>query len=199
MLEIYTHDQGSEEWFQCKLGIISASWFSDILAKGTGKMRKNYMLKLAGEIITGTRRKSYQNDDLRRGIEQEPTARSEYEFVTGNSVDQIGFARLGRIGSSPDGLVTSKGGIEIKSVIPEVQIETVLANKVPPIHKAQMQGCMMVLDCEWWDFVSFSPLIKNKNYIFIKRMFRDEEYIANLEKELLSFIRELDDMLKKMS
>lgn len=199
MLEIYTHDQGSEKWFQCRLGIISASKFSDVLAKGTGKVRKNYILKLAGEIITGTRRKSYQNDDLKRGIEQEPIARAEYELVTGKSVDQIGFAKLGRIGCSPDGLIRSDGGIEIKSVIPEVQIETVLANKIPTGHKAQMQGCMMVLDCDWWDFVSFSPLIKNKNYIFIKRMFRDAGYIANLEKELLSFIRELDDMVKKMN
>lgn len=199
MLDIYTMDQGSESWFQCKLGIVSAGSFSKVLAKGSGKTRKSYMLKLAAEIITGERRETYQNSEMERGILQEPKARAEYEFNTGNSVDQIGFAKLGRIGCSPDGLVRSPGGIEVKSVIPEVQIETVVANKIPTTHKPQMQGCMMVMDCEWWDFVSYSPLIKNKNFIFIKRMHRDQKYIDDLQKELLVFIKDLDDIVKKMS
>jgi len=198
MLEIFTCDQGTEPWFNCKLGIVSAGSFSKVLAKGEGKVRKNYMLKLAAEIITGERRETYQSSDMRRGIEQEPSARDEYSFVTGNDVTQIGFAKNNRIGASPDGLVGPKSGIEIKSVIAEEQIETVLANKVPAKHKPQIQGNMMVLDCESWDFVSYSPLIKNKNYIFIKRMVRDEKYINKLQIELLAFIRELDDMVKKM-
>ena len=198
MVDIYTMPQGSPEWFRCKLGIVSAGSFSKVLAKGQGKVRKSYMLKLAAEILTETYRETYQNAEMERGILQEPQARDEYEFITGRSVNQIGFAKLGRIGCSPDSLCGSKGGIEIKSVIPEVQIETVLANKIPP-HKPQMQGCMMVLDYEWWDFVSYSPLIKNKNYIFIKRMLRDEEYIKNLQSEILAFIRELDELVKKMS
>ena len=199
MVDIYTMPQGSPEWFKCKLGIVSAGSFSKVLAKGQGKVRKGYMLKLAAEILTETYRETYQNAEMERGILQEPQARDEYEFITGRSVNQIGFAKLGRIGCSPDGLCVSEGGIEIKSVIPEVQIETVLANKIPPGHKSQMQGCMMVLDCKWWDFVSYSPLMKNKNYIFIKRMFKDEEYIKNLQSEILAFIRELDQMVKQLN
>ncbi len=190
--------QGEESWFQAKLGIISAGSFSKVLAKGQGTTRKKYMLKLAAEILTGTRRDTFQNADLLRGIEQEPQARREYEFIKGVSVDQIGFAKQGRVGCSPDGLVKSPGGVEIKSVLPETQIETVTANKISSIHKPQMQGCMMVLDCEWWDFCSYSPLIRNKNYIFIKRMYRDDTYIENLQKELLVFIRELDLLVKSM-
>lgn len=199
MLDIYTMEQGSESWFQCKLGIVSAGSFSKVLAKGSGKTRKSYILKLAAEIITGEHRETYQNSEMERGILQEPKARVEYEFNTGNSVNQIGFAKLGRIGCSPDGLIGSPGGMEIKSAIPEIQIPIVIAKEIPPIHKPQMQGCMMVMDCEWWDFVSYSPLIKNKNFIFIKRMYRDQEYINNLQKELLVFIKELDDIVKKMS
>lgn len=199
MVNIYTMPQGSPEWFKCKLGIVSAGSFSKVLAKGQGKVRKGYMLKLAAEILTGTYRETYQNDEMKRGILQEPQARDEYEFITGRSVNQIGFAKHGRVGCSPDSLYSFQGGIEIKAVIPEVQIETVTANKIPPGHKPQMQGCMMVLDCEWWDFVSYSPLIKNKNYIFIKRMFRDQEYIKNLQSELLIFIKELDQMVEKLN
>ena len=196
---IYTMPQGDESWFQVKLGITSAGSFSKVLAKGQGKTRKTYMRKLTAEIITGVHRDTFQNADLLRGIEQEPQARDEYEFITDRSVNQIGFAKYGRIGCSPDGLCGSEGGIEIKSVIPEVQIETIETNKIPSTHKAQMQGCMMVLDCEWWDFCSYSPLIKNKNYIFIRRMYRDDAYIQNLQTELLKFIKELDELVKKMS
>jgi len=198
MIDIYTMPQGISEWFHVKLGIVSASSFSKVLAKGSGATRKGYMLKLAAEILTGEHRETYSNADMSRGIEQEPLARAEYEFITGNSVDQIGFAKKGRIGCSPDGLIGPEGGIEIKCVIPEVQIETVLSNKIPPAHKAQIQGCMMVLDCLWFDFISYSPLIKGRNYIFIKREYRDNEYIANLESELITFIRELDDLVNKL-
>lgn len=199
MADIYTMLQGSPEWFQIKLGVPSAGSFSKVLAKGQGKTRKSYMLKLAAEIITGVHRETYQNAEMTRGIEQEIQAREEYEFITGQSVNQIGFAKSGKVGCSPDGLVGSDGGIEVKSVIAEVQIETVRANKVPPGHKAQIQGCLMVLDCEWWDFVSYSPLIKNKNYMFIKRVLRDEKYIKELQLELLLFIRELGEMVQDMS
>lgn len=198
MAEIFTCIQGSKAWFQCKIGTPSAGSFHKVLAKGQGKTRRGYLFKLAAEILTGTHRETYQNADMERGILQEADARDEYSFITGNSVDQIGFAKSGRVGASPDGIVKSEGGIEIKSVIPEIQIETVLANKIPPSHKAQIQGNLMVLDCEWFDFVSYSPLIKNKNYIFIKRMYRDEEYIANLQKELLSFLKELNNMVQTM-
>jgi len=199
MIEIYTMEQGTPEWFKVKLGIISAGSFSKVLAKGSGSTRKGYMLKLAAEILTGEHRETYSNADMARGTEQEPLARAEYEFITGNSVNQIGFAKSGRIGCSPDGLVGSEGGIEIKCVIPEVQIETVLSNKIPSTHKAQIQGCMMILGCQFWDFISYSPLIKGKNYIFIKREYPDLVYqIANLQSGLIEFIRELDELVGKL-
>lgn len=198
MLEIYTMDQGSEPWFKARLGIPSASHFKDVLAKGSGKSRHNYMLKLAAEILTEERRESYQSADMLRGTKLEPLARAEYEFITGNSVNQIGLAKLGRISCSPDGLVGSNGGIEVKSTIAETQIVTVQSGKIPSAHKAQIQGNIMILDLEWMDFISYSPLIKNKNYIFIKRMYPDPEYIANLQKELITFIRELDQMVQDM-
>lgn len=200
MSEIYTFPQLSPEWFRVKLGIVSAGSFGKVLAKGKNKTRSGYMLKLAAEILTGEHRDTYQSKDMIRGTEQEPQARDEYSFVTGNSVNQIGFCKRGRIGVSPDGLVGSEGGIEIKSVIAETQIETVIANRVPSAHKAQIQGCLFVLDCEWWDFVSYSPLLKNqsRNYIFIKRMFRDEKYIADLQVELIKFIGELDELVEKI-
>jgi hypothetical protein len=201
-LEIFTMEQNTEAWFEARLGIITASHFGEVMSKGRGKKPsktcRSYMVKLAAEILTKTRRSGYVGYDMLRGIKQEPDARAEYEFQTGQDVNQIGFAKRDDIGCSPDGLVYKSGGIEIKSVIPEVQIETVIANIVPEIHKPQIQGVIYVMDLDWLDFVSYSPLLNN-NFLFIKRSYRDNEFIDNLKKKLETFNKQLLDMVKTMS
>ena len=201
-IKIFTMEQNSPAWFDVRLGIISASHFGEVISKGRGKnpskMCRSYMVKLAAEILTGAHRDGYTGYDMLRGIEQEPDARAEYEFQTGYYVNQIGFAKRGSIGCSPDGLVGELGGIEIKSVIPEVQIETVLANEIPSTHEPQIQGVIYVLDLDWLDFVSYSPLLNN-NFLFIKRAYRDDEFIDNLKKKLETFNKQLLDMVKTMS
>jgi len=197
-VEIYTWPQQSPQWFQCKLGIPSAGSFSKILAKGQGKTRKTYMLKLAADIITEEHRETYQNPHMERGNTQEDAARDEYSLITGRDVSQVGFIKKGRIGCSPDGLVGAEGGIEVKCVIPEVQIETVMANKIPPGHISQIQGNIWICELEWMDFASYSPLIKNSNYMFIKRAYRDEKIISNIEIEVVRFIQELDALVEKL-
>lgn len=196
MVDIYTYPQLSDDWFRVKLGVISASHFSDVLAKGSGITRQKYMLRLCGEILTGIHRPTYCNADMRRGIEQEPIARKEYEFLTGDSVDQIGFAINGNMGCSPDGLIGRRGLIEVKAVIPPVQVETLLRNDMPPHHKAQVQGAMLVMECDWCKFISYSPDMKK--YLFIKQVFRDEVYIAKLQKAINLFHDELMDMVAKI-
>lgn len=197
MVDIYTFPQLSDEWVKVKLGVISVSHFSEVLAKGKGKTRNAYMSRLCGERLTGVHRETYCNDDMRRGIEQEPVARKEYEFLTGNSVNTIGFAINGQLGCSPDGLIGSYGGLEIKSVIPSVQVETLLRDDMPPAHKAQVQGSMLVMECGWWDFLSYSPLMER--YAFIKRIYRDGPYVVRLQDELDLFCKQLDEMVEEIS
>jgi hypothetical protein len=61
-------------------------------------------------------------------------------------VEQVKFIKHPTLaaGCSPDGLVDEDGGVEIKSVIPTVQIDTVLAGGYPSEHKAQIQGCLWI-------------------------------------------------------
>ena len=195
MVDIYTYPQLSDAWFKIKLGVISTSHFSDVLAKGAGKTRLGYMNKLYNEIVTGIHRETDCNADMRRGVEQEPMARKEYEFFTGNSVDQIGFAINGNMGCSTDGLIGNYGVLEIKSVLPSVQHETLLRNNMPPAHKAQVQGAMLVMECGWCDFVSYSPDVDK--YLFVKRIYRDGPYIIKLQEALKIFHRELMEKLRK--
>lgn len=195
MIDIYTYPQRSIEWFKIRLGIISASSFSKVLAAGSGKTRQAYMMQLYDELRTGIHKQGYQSPDMLQGTRQEPAARREYEFVTGSNVNEIGFAINNHCGCSPDGLVGADGGIEIKCVKPSVQARTVKANKMPPAHKPQVQGCMMVLGCEWWDFTSYSP--DAKDYLFIKRIKRDEKYIKKLDNAIELFYNELIEMMEE--
>ena len=198
-MEIFNCDQGGPEWFQAKIGVPSSSNFSKIMAKGKGLTRKSYVNQLAGEIITGKIEPSYSNADMKRGTELEPFARAEYEFITGNGVEQIGFAKDKGAGCSPDGLIGSDGGLEIKSPRASTQIETVKLGVIPTEHRPQMQGCMMVTGRKWWDFCSSCPDISDEyQYIFIKRMARDELYIKELQHEINLFLMDLKETVKIM-
>lgn len=191
--------QGSEEWFAARLGLVTASCFSDILAKGEGKDRKKYMRRIVAERLTGVCSEAFSSYHTDRGTRQEPLARMEYEAVTGNPVEEVGFIKHPELqaGSSPDGLIDVDGGGEFKCVIPSVQIETVERGKYPPTHKAQIMGNLWITGRQWWDFVSYSPGLPGKLRLYIFRVDRDEEYIENLEAEVRKFLDEAEEMYRR--
>jgi hypothetical protein len=157
-LEIFDQiEQGSEEWFKLRCGIPTASVFSDVKAKGEGKMRKSLLYKLAGEIITGEPAESYRNAYMDRGKKLEPEARAWYAMMVDEPVRTIGFAKNGRMGASPDALVGENGGLEIKTVTAAIMIEILErpVDKPPPEHLAQVQGNMLVTGRQWWDLVVY--------------------------------------------
>lgn len=57
-------------------------------------------------------------------------------------IEDVGFIQHPTLmaGASPDGLVSLDGGIEIKSVIPVVQIETIDNGGYPQTHKTRQNG-----------------------------------------------------------
>jgi hypothetical protein len=194
--------QGSIGWLQERAGKITASCFSDVLAKGTGKVRETYMRRLLGELLSGKPYVGYKNANMERGNEQEPFARMAYEAQTGNIVEEVGFIPhplYDFAGGSPDGLIDEDGGIEIKSVMPHVQAITILDGGYPSAHKAQIQGCLWVTDRKWWDFVSFCPdMIAPHLRLYVFRVERDEAYIKALSDEVILFQAELNITIKKL-
>ncbi len=193
------NEQGSAEWLAERCGMVTASRFADVLAKGQGKTRASYMRQVVAERLTGKPTESYKNAHMERGTEQEPHARMAYEAKTGNVVEEVGFIGELFYGCSPDGLIDLDGGAEIKSVIPTVQLDTILSGKCPTGHIAQIQGCMWVTGRQWWDFVSFSPDMPEPHNLYIYRVMRDEPYIATLALEVAQFIRDCDSMIEGLS
>ena len=189
-LEIFDCIQGSEEWFNLRAGIPTASNFADVLAKGQGKTRRKYMLQLVGEILTGQAADHFTNVHTDRGKEMEPEARELYSILY-QPTEVVGFMKRGRVGASPDSLIGAAGLLEIKTKLPHLHLEALLAGQLPPEHKAQCQGQLWIADREWLDFMSYWPGLPP----FVVRVERDEEYIETLETAVEEFIAEMDELV----
>ncbi len=193
-MQVFTFDQGTDDWFKARLGIPTASMFSAVLAKGQGKTRNTYMLKLLGERITGEPADSYTNDHMERGKLMEDEAREDYAFTTGKEPQQVGFIRNDDKGCSPDSLIDTSGMLEIKTKLPHLLLDVLLKDEMPPEHKAQVQGQLWVAERDWVDFVAYWPKLP----LFVKRIHRDEKYLTTLAGEVARFNDELAELELKV-
>lgn len=193
-------EQGSEIWFRVRAGMPTASEFDTVQASGKGggesKTRRTYMLKLAGEIVTGEPMEAYTNQYLERGKIIEDEARSYYSFSTNSELKRIGFIRdeKNKAGCSPDALIGNDGGLEIKTAAPHILIDHIERNQIPAAHVAQCQGFLWIAQREWIDLSIYWPKMPS----FIKRVTRDERYIANLAREVTRFNEELAGIVEKI-
>jgi hypothetical protein len=196
--------QGSPEWRLQRCGHVTASEFQSLLAKGQGKMRAAYLRRVVCERLTGKPMETYATGswakNLERGKEQEPYARMSYESITGNLVEEVGFLKHSTImaGCSPDGLIGEDGGVEIKSVIPTVQLETIESGGYPSEYTAQIQGSLWLTGRKWWDFCSYSQDMPENLRTYIFRVEPDPAYILALEASVRVFLSEVDAMVERL-
>ena len=188
--------QGSEEWFEVRLGMVTASNFFKVLNKKTG--RGLYMRKLCAERLTGCREESYKNDIMDKGSETEQEARKYYETVNDCKVEQVGFVMRDEwVGGSPDGLIDKPGLLEIKCPLSSTHIEIILSGKMPSLHIPQVQGLLWITDRLWCDFVSYDPKVLSQP-MFCVRIERDQDYFIKLAGEVGVFVNELKAMIAKI-
>lgn len=196
IMQIIDCQQGTDEWFEAKLGVVSTSNFSKVLNKGSG--RKLYMRKLAAERLTGVTQVSYSDGNMEAGQTLEPAARGYYELLHDCIVDEVGFVKRDEwTGCSPDGLVGTEGEIEIKCPIPSTHIENILRGKMQTVYTPQVQGQLWVTDRKWCDWISYCPSMPRR--LFCVRVFRDEEYIKELAINVTMFVTELKKMVEKLT
>lgn len=197
--------QGSDAWFQSRMGKVTASRVADVIAKtktGYSTSRDNYMAQLICERMTNTVAESYSNSAMQWGTETEPLARAAYEAHADVLVDEVAMINHPSIeaaGASPDGLVGDYGLLEIKCPNTATHIDTLLSQTVPGKYNTQMQWQMACTGRQWCDFVSFDPRMGDGLQLFVKRVPRDAAYIAMLEEEVKKFLIELDGKIKKLN
>lgn len=198
MIEIIDCPQGGGEWLAARSGIPTASMFHTVLAKGvTGgesKTRREYMLKLAGERLTGQPMTNYSNGHMERGRLMEEEARRFYTFLTDLEPQTVGFIRNGEKGCSPDSLIGEDGMLEIKTAMPHILISYILSDDFPPVHKAQSQGQLWVAERDWIDLIVYWPGLPP----FVRRAHRDTPYINKLSAAVDQFNDELAGVIDKI-
>jgi hypothetical protein len=191
MIEIFDCDQNSEAWYLARKGLPTASEFAAILSPGKGKAesktRRTYLLKLAGEILTGDLMEHPTSFHMERGKVMEDEARDAYAFHTDAEPIRVGFVRNGQKGCSPDSLVGDVGMLEIKTKLPHLIIDLLIKDEFPEEHIAQCQGALWVCEREWIDIAVYWPKLPT----FIKRAYRDEPFIAKLSDAVDAFNAEL--------
>lgn len=197
-------EQRTDEWKQARCGKMTASRWYDIFATtktGYSASRANYAAELACERLTGKPSEHYVSKDMERGTEREPEARVAYEMLTGNPVEEVGFIdhpKIPMCGASPDGLIGSDGGLEIKCPIPYTHFKLLTEGDIEQKHIYQMVGGMMCTGRTWWDFCDYNPDFPENLQLFIKRIYLKDFDAKQIESELRKFNDEVNQMVDKL-
>lgn len=198
-------EQRTPEWHQARLGKVTASRLSDVLAKGRGggpsATRRNYMAQLVAEKLTGTPTEGFSSSAMQWGIDTEPMAREAYELLKNTSIVELGFAphlTIDGTGASPDGLIGEVGMVEFKCPNTATHIDNLTDAPIKRDYQMQMQWQMECTAREWCDFVSFDPRMPMHLQMHIVRVKRDEKIITEIKEGVTAFIQEMAELIEKI-
>lgn len=200
--------QGSPEWMALRVGKIGGSRISDLLTEGRGGAesltKRKYKNELIRERLTGRKLDTYKTPAMQRGIDLEPMARAWYEVKYNTFVDQVAIVLHPTIEGgqcSPDGVVEATNSlIEIKIPNPENHLDNILTGgKQLEQYYDQVQwqlACMP--EKEFCDLVSYDPEMPDHLQGFVKRIYRDDEYINNMQNAVIAFLSEIETIVNNL-
>lgn len=186
--------QGSPEWLQARLGIPTASQADRILTPRQLKpasAQREYLHQLLAEWLIGYPIEwSASSQYMQRGTDLEAEARAAYEIVMGVDVQTTGLLLTddGMFGGSPDGLVGSDGGVEIKCPAIHTHIGYLLdPESLADRYRGQVQALLWITGREWWDLWSYHPELPPVRV----RVQPDDAWRAAWEPTLAAFLDQL--------
>ncbi len=196
--------QGSEEWHAARLGRVTASRVSDVMAKtktGYSASRTNYMMELLCQRLTGKREEGFTSAAMQRGTELESSARSVYEAENGVIVIECGLVQhstIAMFAASPDGIIGSDGLLEIKCPNTSTHIDFLRTGKPDGKYQLQMLAQMACTGRKWCDFVSFDDRLPAQLQYSKVRFERDDIRINEMLVEIEKFLHELNELESEM-
>jgi len=198
-MHVINCEQLSPEWFTAKCGTPSASGFDKIVTSKCepSKQAEKYLYQLAGERITGIKEETHQTPAMARGVEMESEAKDLFRMIKEVEVKEVGLCYPDedkRYLCSPDGILASSQGLEIKCPLLHTQVKYLLDNKLPTDYVQQVQGSMLVTGFQSWYFMSYYPGMPP----LVIELPRDDGFCAKLKVELDMFCDQLDELETKL-
>jgi hypothetical protein len=186
--------QGSLAWLAARRGLPTASQFHRLITAKKmqpSEQATGYRNLLLAEWLLGENLDDDLFQFMQRGEGLEEGAFDFYEMQQEVDVDRIGFVLRSdrRSGCSPDGLIGTDGGLELKCPSPQVHLGYLL-DGMGDAYRAQVQGCLYICEREWWDWLSYHPTLPP----VLVRCYRDEPFIKTLASILDAFCDHLDAM-----
>lgn len=185
---IHDFPQGSTEWLNARLGVVTASNMHRVVTDA-GKLRKaksgdglaqgaqTYMHELLTEWLLGMPVHAEANQFMARGTDMEEEAAAWYSWENDCPLAKCGFITTdcGRIGASPDRLVGDDGLLEVK--VPSAVQHVANLLDMTTGYDVQVQCQLYVTGRDWADLLSYNPTIPP----VVKRIEKDAAFQANFE------------------
>lgn len=194
-MKLVNVQQGSVEWMQARAGIPTASEFDALVTPDfkvrTGEMPKTYLARKLAEAWLGGPLADAHVFDMEQGKILEEEAIPWFELEHNRTVQRVGLITTddGRVGCSPDGLISERCGIEIKCPRPETHTRYLLAGELPKEYAAQVHGSMFVTGFPQWQFLSYRRRFPK----FLLTVERDLEVQRNIRTALERFLEAFDE------
>lgn len=204
--DLAKEEQGSDRWLASRLGVITASRASDLIAtgrggKGVGASRTTYLYELVGEVATGMQKDQGKFKQTEYGHMHEDTAREIFAFDMGLPVTTIpivfGDVAM-RYACSPDGLVDEQSGLELKCPFTtEVFLRFLLDGEIKPEYVTQCQFSMFVTGLPYWHFGNYDPRMKKMGFHAVT-LERDEALMATFKDAVGQMVFDMDSKLARL-
>ena len=192
-------EQGSDEWLEARLGLPTASEMHCLLSNGRllppfGEGALTLLDRLAAERFTGLSASGFTgNSHTERGHVVEPIAVQAYVdsgHASAMDVIEAGIMLAKGVGASPDRLIGTDGGLEIKSKNGKGMVTLLRNGAIDKAHITQMQINMWVSGRKWWDYFVYCDGLPP----FYQRFEPDLELHAKLDERVPLFLALLDEL-----
>ena len=196
--------QRTPEWFAQRVGKATASRIHHIITRtktGWGAKREDYAADLVIELLTGLPAPSFKSPEMQWGIDNEAAGRDAYRATVFEEVTEAGFVihpAISDAGASPDGYVGENGLVEIKCPKTSTHIEAITKEYIQPQYLTQMQFQMACTGRKWCDFCSYDPRMPEGLQLWVKRIERDDLFIAQTETMVKEFLAEVHATVEQL-
>lgn len=201
---IHNVEQGSIDWFQARLGVITASEVKALItpkwAMRTGDGVETYLATKLAERWLKRPLTAFSSPIMEQGSIREKEAVPVFEEQMDLDCEPVGFITTqdGWCGCSPDAMLSphhhSTQGVEVKCPSPETHVRYLLAGRVPDEYLPQVHFSMYVTGADMWYFMSYCRGLPP----LILPVFRNPEIMVAMANATVPFIERVGEAYKRL-